>query len=137
MEKHDEYLAWVFLLARDGGMPLVYSDTNLSDSARWDGFWQRPRTKAMLRFHNAMHGLPQRELWRSPIHIAFRRGDVGIATINKSGEWQDVPFDSYGSRLGSYRDVLHGDTFQLTPGSNQLAIPPREAQLWIHADALS
>lgn len=136
MDGHDEYLAWVFLLARDGGMPLVYSDTNLSDNGRWADFWERPGTKAMLRFHNAVYGLPQRELWQSPVHIAFRRGDIGIATINKSNDWQHVTFDSYGSRLGPYRDVLHNDNFQLQPGRNHLAIPPREAQLWVHSDAL-
>lgn len=135
MHERDEYLAWVFLLGRDGGMPLIYSDTNLSDNGRWHGFWHRDSTKAMLRFHNIMHGLVQRELWRSAHHIAFRRGDIGVVTINKSDAWQDVYFDSYGSRLGRYRDLLNGSVFQLQAGQNRLAIPPREAQLWVHEDA--
>lgn len=132
MHPTDEYLSWVFLFGRDGGMPLLFSDNNITDNGRWYDTWKRPEYMAMVRFHNAVQGQFQYELWCSRVHIAFRRGDMAIVCINKSEDWQDVLFDSYGLRLGAYRCVLGGHVFDLVAGQNKLSVPPRSAQMWLH-----
>jgi alpha-amylase len=71
LDPHDEHLAYAFVLGRDGGVPLVYSDHGESarkypsDRGRWDGCWGRYDIAQMIRFHNAVHAQDQRTLWKT------------------------------------------------------------------------
>ena len=90
LHPQDEYLANVYLLGRDGGVPLVYSDNNQSagkypeDRNRWANSWMRGDIAAMIRFHNDVHGMPQRSLFEDDGFIVFARGDRGMVAINKT-----------------------------------------------------
>lgn len=133
----DEYLVNAYLLGRDGGVPLVYSDNNQSaglhpeDFNRWAEAWQRADITAMLRFHNAVHGMPQRALFEDDGFFVFARGERGIAAINKTCVWQYPTIWTLGLRPGAYRCQLHGHAMQLAGDQFSFAIPPREAQLWL------
>lgn len=140
MQPQDEYLAHAYLMGRDGGVPLVYSDNNQSaarypeDRDRWANAWQRQDIAAMIRFHNAVHGAPQRTLYEADGFLVFARGERGIVAINKTAEWQHPTIWTWGVRQGTYRCQLHGYEMDVTGDSFAFAIPPREAQMWLSTD---
>jgi len=134
----DEYLANVYIMGRDGGVPIVYSDNNqsaashLEDRDRWADSWKRGDITSMLRFHNAVHGSQQRSLFEDDGCIVFARGGQGIVAINKTASWQNPSFHTDGLQSGSFRCMIHGYDMQVSDGILTLHIPPREAQMWIH-----
>lgn len=136
LDPQDEFLANVYILGRDGGVPLVFSDHNESaarhgsDRDRWSEAWHRADTAGMVAFHNAVHGMPQRSLFESDGFIVFARGEGGIVAINKTAEWQHPLIWTFGLRHGSYRCLLHGYDMQVEGDHVELAIPPRQAQMW-------
>ncbi len=124
-------------MGRDGGLPLVFSDHNESaevhgsDRDRWAEAWCRPDIAGMLRFHNAVHGLPQWSLDEDDGFIVFARGDRGIVAINKCGEWRHPVIRTHGLRQGSYRCMVRGFEMDVRGNPFRFAIPPRQAQLWL------
>lgn len=137
LHPQDEYLANAYLLGRDGGVPLVYSDNNQSaakypeDRDRWANSWMRGDMVAMIRFHNAVHGMPQRPLFEDDGFIVLARGDRGIVAINKTGRWQHPAIETLGLRKGTYRCQIHGYAMEVSGDHFILDIPPREAQMWL------
>lgn len=134
----DEYLAHAYLLGRDGGVPLVYSDHNESaaahpcDQDRWADAWTRYDLRQMIRFHNALHGLPQRCLYEADGFLVLARGDRGIVAINKTEQWQSPTIWTWGLRHGAYRCQLHQHVMDVQGDTFTFAIPPRQAQLWLN-----
>ena len=137
LDPQDEFLANAYLMGRDGGVPLVYSDHNQSaakygsDRDRWHGAWSRDDTVRMIAFHNAVHGAPQKALFEHDGFIVFARGDRGMVAINKTGEWQHPRIRTHGLRQGRYRCTLHGYDMQVSGECFDFAIPPRQAQMWL------
>lgn len=137
LQPQDEYLANAYLLGRDGGVSLVYSDNNQSaarypeDRDRWANSWQRNDIASMVRFHNAVHGLPQRPLFEDDGFLVLARGNKGIVAINKTGVWQHVEIRFHGLSRSDYYCQLHGKRMTLNSDAFTLDIPPREAQLWL------
>lgn len=140
LQPQDEYLANAYLLGRDGGVPLVYSDHNQSagahpeDRCRWANAWRREDLAAMIRFHNAVHGLPQWALFEDDGFLVLARGDRGLVAINKTEQWQHPSLWTLGLRQGDYRCQIHGQTMAVASEHFTLAIPPREAQMWLWAE---
>jgi alpha-amylase len=138
LNQQDEYLANVYLMGRDGGVPLVYSDNNQSagkypeDNNRWVNAWIRQDITAMVRFHNAVHGMQQRSLFEDDGFIVFARGDRGVVAINKTGLWQHPTIWTWGLHQGIYRCQIHGHEMHMTGDWFSIAIPPREAQMWLY-----
>ncbi|MBV5338018.1 MAG: alpha-amylase family protein [Deltaproteobacteria bacterium] len=137
LHPQDEYLANAYLLGRDGGVPLVYSDGNQSaarypdDRNRWADSWQKNDISAMVFFHNAVHGLPQRPLFEDDGFLVLARGNRGIVAINKTDAWQQAEIRSWGLSQCDYYCHLHGHRMTVSGDSFTLDIPPREAQLWL------
>ena len=133
----DEYLAKVYLLGRDGGVPLIYSDNNQSasrypgDRDRWANAWQRPDITAMIRFHNAVHGEAQRSLYEADGYLVLARGESGIVAINKTDAWQEPTIWTWGLHHGDWRCQLHGHKMEVHGEHFTFAIPPHQAQLWL------
>lgn len=138
LDPQDEFLANVYTLTRDGGVPLIFSDSNESagkyptDHSRWYEAWRRPDITAMIRFHNLVHGSGQRTLYENDGYIVFARGDRGIVALNKTADWQHPVIWTYGMRHGSYRCLIHGHEMLLSGEIFSFSIPPRQAQLWLH-----
>lgn len=138
LERTDEYLANVYLMGRDGGVPMIYSDHNEStpghaeDRDRWSEAWRRYDVVQMVGFHNAVHGMPQRPLYEADGHLVFARGDRGIVAINKTEHWQTADLWTWGLRHGRYRCQLHQHELWLDGEHLRLHLPPRQAQLWLH-----
>ncbi|MDW6005139.1 alpha-amylase family protein [Vibrio mangrovi] len=91
MEEWAEALAYSYILGRDGGVPLVYSDldssgmTNQMGFPRWENAWQAEAMSARIDFHNRLHGLPMQMLVSEKDCLVFSRGDRGLVVLNKSG----------------------------------------------------
>jgi alpha-amylase len=138
LEPQDEYLAGAYIMGRDGGVPLVYSDNNQSartypgDRDRWADSWLRPDIAAMVRFHNFVHGMAERPLFEDDGYIVFARGDRGIVAINKTEQWQHPSIWTWGLRHGAYQCQIHGHEMQVSGDTFVFAIPPRQAQMWLH-----
>jgi alpha-amylase len=137
LDAHDEFLANAYVLGRDGGVPMLYSDHGEStvtfpeDSGRWQNLWCRDDIRAMLRFHNAMHGLPERPIHSSDPMLAFGRGERGLVVINKGAEWQPLSLAPGVLGAGRYHCTLHGHDMNVGMGAMILHVPPRQAQLWV------
>lgn len=137
LSTQDEFLAKVYIMGRDGGVPLIYSDHNESadkypeDRNRWANSWNRDDIKAMVAFHNAIHGSSQRSLYEDEGFLVFARGDRGIVAINKTDYWQHPTFSTWGLRHGDYKCLIHGHTMNMAGQMFSLALPPRQAQMWI------
>lgn len=140
LEGHDEFLANAYVLGRDGGVPMVYSDHGESvarfpeDSGRWDGCWDRYDIVQMVGFHNAVHGLPQRTLWEDDDCLVFVRGDRGLVAINKGRHWSSPFLDASSLRRGTYRCQIHQHRMTILDEHLHLALPPRQAQMWLLED---
>ncbi len=138
---HDEYLANVYVLGRDGGVPMIYSDHGEStlshpdDAYRWQDLWRRADLAAMLAFHNALHGAAERLLYVNAVVLVLARGARGMVAINKSADWQTAPLAAHGLQLGTYVCQLHGHHLTITGEAQQLQIPPRQAQMWLFASS--
>jgi alpha-amylase len=137
LDGQDEYLANAFVLGRDGGVPLVYSDQNESagahgeDRDRWRDAWRRADVAAMIAFHNAVHGERQRTLFESDGLLILARGERGVLAINKTDGWRSGWIWTWGLRHGRWRCQLHGHDLTLGGDWLELAVPRREAQLWL------
>lgn len=96
MDPTDEYLAYAYIIGRDGGVPLVYSDNNESPqfNARWEGVcWEAEYMTSMISFHNACQGMGMAVLLIADCHLIFRRGSLGIVGVNKCGEDAAISVD--------------------------------------------
>lgn len=138
LERQDEHLAYAYILGRDGGVPLIFSDHNESaaqypeDRDRWTNVVQRPDLSSMIRFHNAVHGQPMAILYETDTLLVFRRGEIAIVAINKGGQESWVEFNTWGVKNpGTYQDLIHGHQMQLSGNRFTLYLPPRTAQMWL------
>jgi alpha-amylase len=136
LDRQDEHLAYAYILGRDGGVPLVYSDHNEShhsqDRDRWLDIYKRPDIVAMIQFHNVVHGQPMHILYESDVLLVFRRGSQGIVAINKSGSNQWAEFSTWGlTNPGRYQDLIHHFEMTLSGNRFSLLVPPRTAQMWL------
>lgn len=137
LDPQDEFLANVYILCRDGGVPLVFSDHNESadqygsDHNRWNEAWRRTDIVAMIAFHNAVHGTSQRALFEDDGFMVFARGERGLVALNKTALWQHPEISTYGLRPGYYRCMIHGLDMQVQGNHIPLNIPPRQAQVWL------
>ena len=89
MDEASEWLAYAYLLGRDGGVPLIYAEPPARVMAhqpninRWGYSWQSEKLKALLEFHNKMYGEKMTFHLVSKEVILFSRGNKGIMGINK------------------------------------------------------
>ncbi|ORT48537.1 alpha-amylase [Vibrio sp. qd031] len=96
MTEELEWLAYCYVLCRDGGVPLIYTDLNTSGikgsngEPRWQNAWCDPRIQPMIAFHNLVHGKKMGVSEVSDDHFVCRRGDKGIVAINKSQQAKTV-----------------------------------------------
>lgn len=141
LDRQDEHLAYAYILGKDGGVPLIFSDQNESvgkhpeDRDRWTKITERPDIFSMISFHNAVHGEPMAILYESDTVLVFRRGNMGIVAINKGGTENWVEFNTWGLKNpGNYTDSIHKHRMKLSGNRFTLYIPPRTAQMWLEED---
>ncbi len=135
LDAGDETLAYAYVLGRDGGSPLLYSDHNESGDNRWVHAYRRADLAAMIRFHNDNHGNDMQVLAHGSCHLIFRRGNRGIVGVNKCGHTVHATVDMNNSVLWwhtPYRDVLDaGSVVSIGSAAYTFSLPPRRARMWL------
>lgn len=134
MDATDETLANAYILGRDGGTPMMYSDNNESGDNRWNNLYKRTDIKNMISFHNATQGRTMDIINHNSCYIMFRREHVGVVGINKCGSNQDVWVNTNAEGLWwyrNYKDTLSGNTQYITSQWHKFTIPARSARMWL------
>ncbi|MBE5315274.1 MAG: alpha-amylase family protein [Xanthomonadales bacterium] len=135
LDPTDETLAYAYVLGRDGGSPLLYSDNNESGDNRWVNAYRRGDLAAMIRFHNATQSSDMQVLSHSDCHLLFRRGNRGIVGINKCGSTVNTTINMNNSVLwwfANYRDVLDANSVvNIGSSSYTFSLPARRARMWL------
>lgn len=135
MDPTDETLAYAYVLGRNGGVPMVYTDNNESGDNRWVNAWNRTDLRAMIGFHNAVQGTDMQVLAHGQCHLVFRRGNLGIVGINKCGNAVNVNVNMNSSVLWwnvNYTDRLgSGSVVRITSSNHTFTLPARGARMWL------
>lgn len=131
MDETSEWLAYCYILGRDGGVPLIYTDLDTSgiqDSSgqpRWQSAWKDKKMCAAIAFHNQMHGKPMRIIEAGDDLLVFARGNDGLVVINKSTRSQTIERKE-GTAM---TDVLTGKRVFGT--ENALTVAPKSAMMLV------
>ncbi|WP_295891406.1 alpha-amylase family protein [uncultured Vibrio sp.] len=118
MDESSEWLAYSYILGRDGGAPLIYSDLDpsgvkdTSGKPRWMSAWNDERIQSRVRFYNEMHGLPMTMVEASEDLLIFERGEAGVVILNKSSRAANVELNAD----GVWRDYLTDAKFKANTG---------------------
>ncbi|MGY0216403.1 alpha-amylase family protein [Endozoicomonadaceae bacterium StTr2] len=138
MDPADEQLGYAYILGRDGGVPLVYSDHNESGDKRWVDAWKAAPLTAMISFHNAVQGQPMKIIGSGDCFLLFSRGHsdaAGVVGINKCRNAQEYWVNTHEHKFfwnQPYVDVLNpADKFEVKSQWHRLYIPPRTAKMWL------
>lgn len=134
MDSTDERLAYAYIMGRDGGKPLVFSDTTGTDSSRWVNAYKASHIVNMIKFHNRTQGQSMEVLAHNSCAILFRRGEEGIVGINKCGSQQNFTVNTNGrfKWYRNYRDVLTNNALvYISSSSYTFALPSRTARMWL------
>ncbi|WP_288742249.1 alpha-amylase family protein [uncultured Rheinheimera sp.] len=137
MNSTDETLAHAYILGRNGGTPMIYSDhgeTANLDGYRWQDFYKRADIKNMIRFHNSTQGSGMQVLGHGQCFLLFKRDKKGIVGINKCDTPQEYWVDTYANELNwyvNYTDVISGNSFQVNTQWLKVTIPARSARMWL------
>lgn len=134
MDATDEHLANAYILGRDGGVPLMYSDNNESGDNRWVDLYKRDDIKGMLAFHNGTQGRSMQVINHNDCILLFKREHVGVVGINKCGSGQDIWVNTAEHNLWwyrNYRDTLSNDVQNISSQWHKFYLPGRTARMWL------
>lgn len=133
----EELLATAYILGRDGGCPLIFTDKgdNIHETEsfgnRWKNFYRDPTLKQMIRFHNHAHGSPMRSVWVDDGIIAYERVGRGFFAINKTSDEAQLRL-SFSSLAGPLHDVLSTDSVTVRDGQADVRIPARSSRMFVN-----
>ncbi|MGY0216003.1 alpha-amylase family glycosyl hydrolase [Endozoicomonadaceae bacterium StTr2] len=138
MDAVDELLAYAYLLGRDIGTPLVYSDHDESgDNGRWVDAHSKGWMPGMVRFHNATRGETMQLIGATQCLLIFKLGKKGIVGINKGVEGSDYWVNTNLFELDwyvKYIDTLSGDEQCVNDHWHNFYLPGRTARMWLRAE---
>ncbi|MFB9215734.1 alpha-amylase family protein [Vibrio sinaloensis] len=134
MEENVEWLAYSYILGRDGGVPLIYTDLDTSGildehgKPRWLSAWDEPRMVAAIGFHNAVHGETMKVIEASDDLLVFSRGAKGVVIINKSKRAKTVEWSSN----DRWFDVLSDTEYEANSGRVVLKVPSLSSMMLLN-----
>ncbi|MCG9677479.1 alpha-amylase family protein [Vibrio sp. Isolate24] len=133
MPEKTEWLAYSYILGRDGGVPLIYTDLDTcglkgSDGRpRWLNAWNDKRMTSRIRFYNLMHGKTMQVMEASDDLLIFARGDEGIVIINKSKRPQRVQI----AVSGKWLDLLSEEHYLSQQGTMSISVAGEESLMLV------
>ncbi|MFC1233883.1 alpha-amylase family protein [Vibrio sp. F74] len=136
MEETNEWLAYCYILGRDGGVPLVYTDLDTSGivdkcgQPRWMNAWKDPRMAKMIRFHNFAHGEPMKRMLGDEDFLIFSRGETGLVAINKSDHRIEISMDWQKDML----DLLSDSKLKVDKGELNFTLEPQSCMMMVAID---
>lgn len=130
----DEKIAYAYIIGRDGGVPLVYSDKGEEDglySNYWKDAYKDIRLQQMIRFHNSLFGKTMEILSVGKCHLIFSREGKGIAAFNKCIEPIQVEVNS--SKIpGKFINLDNSkEEINILASNHSFNLPPRSFQLFL------
>lgn len=136
MDPTNEKLAYAYILGKDGGTPLIYSDAlsadEDNDNGRWKNVWNRSDMVSMISFHNTMQGKSMETLYSDQCLLIFKRDKQGLVAINKCGEERSYTIDTYNVEFNwymPYQDKLSNHSETITSRYHTLSVPARTARM--------
>ncbi|MPW27492.1 alpha-amylase [Agarivorans sp. B2Z047] len=132
MSEANEHLAYAYIMGRQEGVPMVFSDATGVDNGRWVNDYKQDNLKAMVKFHNGVQGADEEVLYTDQCAIVLRRGDAGVMGINKCGYAKDISINA--SNLNSaknYVDVFSGSSFKVNSSYHTVNVPAGSARMWL------
>ncbi|MGC9404268.1 alpha-amylase family glycosyl hydrolase [Vibrio genomosp. F10 str. 9ZC157] len=133
MSEDNEWLAYTYILGRDGGAPLIYSDLDTSQfkdsngAPRWQDIWNDLRIIKRIDFYNRMHGQPMKKIEASEDVLIFGRGEEGVVVLNKSKRASTVEI----SVDGTWCDWLTGQVSEAKNNRLTLMINPCSSMMLV------
>ena len=132
----DEVLANAYILGRDGGTPMIYSDHNESnDGNRWVDIYKRADIAGMIKFHNATQGRGMQIMNFNDCILLFKRDHQGVVGINKCANGQDIWVNTAEHNLWwykNYRDTVGNiDVQNVNSQWHKFYLPGRKARMWL------
>tara|TARA_B100000745_G_C20154332_1_gene395612 strand:- start:7282 stop:9000 length:1719 start_codon:yes stop_codon:yes gene_type:complete len=133
MSETNEHLAYAYIMGRQDGVPMVFSDKTGTDNGRWYDDYKQSNLKSMVKFHNAVKGEGEEILHSDNCTIVYRRGKEGLVGINKcnSEKWIGIPTSSKFYWSKDYVDVFTGARFNIDESTHWISIPGRTARMWL------
>lgn len=126
----DELLAYVYILGRDGGSPLIFTDRGNSENQtntyndRWKNLYNHPDIIKMLEFHNTAHGRRMSFRYVTDGVMVVERENVGFFVINKTSYTETCEV-SFSTLYGDYHDIFAEKIYTIVGGKVSISIPPR------------
>ncbi|OEE79265.1 alpha-amylase family protein [Vibrio genomosp. F6] len=135
MDEASEHLAYAYILGRDGGVPLVYTDldtsgiVNSEGKPRWQDAWRSEAMMNMIGFHNQVHGEKMSVIEANDDMIVFSRGKKGLVVINKSVRSQSllVPWGA------DVTDLMTSKTLENIGGKLSFDIPAKSCMMLVNS----
>lgn len=130
----DEVLAHIFMFARNGGVPHVYTDLGIRDrlkSNRWFMYHRKPVVRAGVKFHNLTRTASEKIVYADRCALVLQRGVEGIATLNKCSHEIHVKLNA--PLEMDYIDLLSDQYLTREFSRLMIKIPPRGGQLFVRA----
>jgi len=138
MDEKSEELAYAYILGKDGGTPLIYSDElpddEDKDNGRWADVWNDSKMVNMIKFHNQMQGQAMQVLYSDQCLLVFKRGKEGLVGINKCGEERAHTIDTYQHEFNwyqEYKDTLSNASEVVSSRYHTLTIPAQTARMFM------
>ncbi|WP_434361996.1 alpha-amylase family protein [Parasalinivibrio latis] len=136
MDPVSEKLAYAYILGKDGGTPLIYSD-ELSpaedrDNGRWHNAWNQADMVSMISFHNEMQGKSMQTIHSDQCLLIFKREKQGLVAINKCAEQRSYTVDTYNYEFNwymPYKDKLSNHSETITSRYHTLTVPAQTARM--------
>lgn len=129
----DENIAYAYVLGRDGGVPLIYSDHGEQAgmyTELWKDAYRKPIIQKMIAFHNEMFGKKMEVLSAGPSHLIISREGAGLILINKSSEIVTVEIPANGIQ-GSFINGLNDELFSVNTDPFTFHIPCRSGSFYV------
>lgn len=138
MDEKSEELAYAYILGKDGGTPLIYSDElpddEDKDNGRWANVWNDSKLVNMIQFHNRMQGQTMQVVYSDQCMLVFKRGKQGLVGINKCGEERAYTIDTYQHEFNwylEYKDTLSNASEVVSSRYHTLSIPAQTARMFM------
>ncbi len=139
MDPTDEKLAYAYIMGRDGGVPMVFSDHNESGDNRWVDAYKSRDIVNMIKFHNSVQGQPMKMVAYNDCALLFTRGAgdaQGIVGINKCGFDQNFQVNTDQHKFfwhQNYTNVLNptAQKVKISSSNHTFTIPARNAAMWL------
>lgn len=119
-----------YILGRDGGVPLIYTDLDTSGikgvdgKPRWQNAWKDARMAKMVAFHNLVHGEPMTVLEGNDDMLVLQRGEKGILVLNKSARAQSL-------QLTVNKALVDMMTGEEVPSGEEIKVAAKSAMLLV------